>query len=354
MNASAANGPTDRSPVAISVVLPVHNEVENLDAVSSELRQVMEGLGQRWEAVFVDDGSTDGSADRLRALSAEDARLRVVELVRNYGQTQALAAGIDSAQGAIVVCMDADGQNDPADIPRLVSAVREHGGVVSGWRRRRKDVLFRRRLPSRLANWLVSRVTGVRLHDYGCTLKAYDWRVFEGFEFYGDIHRLIPVYAAMRGFGVREVEVNHRPRRAGHSHYGMGRGWSLVVDILSARFVERSLHRPMQLFGKWGLWALALAAGVATFVIVRKILIPKEAWTTPMFFVSVVLALAGFQLIAVGLLATLVAQVYHRAAGRRPYERKKVSGTSCAKHPEGPYRQEVPDSLSGPDPGPEG
>jgi len=323
MSEPAEPMPTADRSVAVSVVLPVHNEAENLDEVWSELRRVMDGTGAPWEAVFVDDGSTDGSGDRLQALAAAESHLRVIELVRNYGQTQALAAGIEAARGAVIACMDADGQNDPADIPRLVAAVREHGGVVSGWRRRRRDRLLRRRVPSRLANWLVTRVTGVRLHDYGCTLKAYERRVFDGFEFYGDVHRLIPVYAAMRGFGVREMEVNHRPRRHGRSHYGIGRAWSLVVDILGARFVERSLHRPMHLFGKWGLWALVLGGLVAVFVIARKVLLPAEPWTTPMFFVSVVLALAGFQLIALGLLATLVARVYHRAAGRRPYEIRK-------------------------------
>jgi glycosyltransferase involved in cell wall biosynthesis len=317
--------------VAVSVVLPVHNEAENLEAVWSELRQAMEGLGEPWEAVFVDDGSTDASARVLHDLAAAGDRLRVIELVRNYGQTQALAAGIDAAVGAIIVGMDADGQNDPADIPRLVAAVRRHGGVASGWRRRRRDGLLLRRLPSRLANALISRVTGVRLHDYGCTLKAYERAVFDGFEFYGDAHRLIPVYAAMRGYGVREMEVNHRPRRRGRSHYGLGRTWSLVVDILTARFVERSLHRPMHLFGKWGLWALALAAAAAAFVVVRKVLVPHGEWISPMFFVAVMLALAGFQLIALGLIAALVAPAYHRAAGRRPYEVKKPAHTDAGQ-----------------------
>lgn len=309
--------------VAISVVLPVHNELENIDGVWAELRDVMDGLGEPWEAVFVDDGSTDGSAQRLRDLAEGDARVRAVELVRNYGQTQALAAGIRAARGEVIVCMDADGQNDPADIPRLVAAVRREGGVVSGWRRRRQDHRIRRRLPSRLANALVSRVTGVRLHDYGCTLKAYERAVFEGLEFYGDVHRLLPVYAHMRGYAVGEMEVNHRRRLKGRSHYGLGRTWNLVVDVLSARFVERSLHRPMHLFGKWGLWALTLSVAAAVFVIVRKIVLPGGEWVSPMLFVTVVLALAGFQLIALGLVATLVARVYHRAAGRQPYEIKE-------------------------------
>ena len=313
-------GPPADAPVAVSVILPVHNEAENLDDLWSELRGVMAAAGEPWEAVFVDDGSTDRSAQKLRDLAAADDHLRLIELVRNYGQTQALSAGIDAARGAIIVGMDADGQNDPADIPRLVAAVRQHGGVASGWRRHRKDGLLLRRFPSRLANWLIGRVTGVRLHDYGCTLKAYERGVFDGLEFYGDAHRLIPVYAAMRGYGVREMEVNHRPRRKGRSHYGLGRTWSLVADILSARFVERSLHRPMQLFGKWGLWAFFLAALVAVFVVVRHVLLPSQPWTTPMFFVCVMLALAGFQLIALGMIAALVAQAYHRAAGRRPYE----------------------------------
>jgi len=307
-------------PVTISVVLPVHDEAENLDAVWAELRDVMDGMGAAWEAVFVDDGSTDGSTERLRDLAAADERVRAVELVRNYGQTQALAAGIDAARGAVIVCMDADGQNDPADIPDLVSALREHGGVVSGWRRRRKDHRIRRRVPSRIANRVIGCVTGVRLHDYGCTLKAYERAVFEGFEFYGDVHRLLPVYAAMRGFAVHEVEVNHRPRTTGRTHYGLGRTWSLLVDMLSARFVERSLHRPMHLFGKWGLWALGLAFLVAAFVVARKIAYPGGEWLSPLFFVAVTLVLAGFQMIALGLVATLVARVYHRASGQHPYE----------------------------------
>ena len=211
-----------------------------------------------------------------------------------------------------------------------LAAVRDGGGVVSGWRRRRKDRLLQRRLPSRLANRLISRLTGVPLHDHGCTLKAYERRVFEGFEFYGDIHRILPVYAAMRGFPVREMEVNHRPRRRGRSHYGLGRTWSLLLDILGARFVERSLHRPMHLFGKWGLAAFGLGGLVALFVIVRKILVPEEPWTTPMFFVSVVLVLAGFQLVAVGLLAMLVARVYHHVAGRHTYEVRRGAGRTGA------------------------
>ncbi len=309
----------------ISVVIPVYNERENLPLLAKALDEALAGCRYPWEVVLVDDGSTDGSVEVLERLAAEaPERVRVVFLRRNFGQTAAIAAGIDHATGDLIVLMDADLQNDPRDIPRLVAKIEEGYDVVSGWRKDRQDAFLTRVLPSRMANALISWVTGVYLHDYGCTLKAYRREVLEGFRLYGEMHRFIPAYAASVGARITEMPVRHHPRRFGKSKYGLVRTLKVILDLFTVKFLLSYFHKPIYLFGGMGLALILPSSLLLVFLIIRRIFWHVALFTSPLFQLSLMFVILGFQSILMGLIAELLVRTYHEAQGKPTYTVRRV------------------------------
>ncbi len=314
---------------SISVIVPVYNEQDSLQSLYQELIEALKTLDvASYELVLVDDGSTDSSAEICRQLHhADPEHVRVLVLRRNFGQTAAMAAGFDAATGDVVVPMDADLQNDPADIGRLIEKIGEGYDVVSGWRANRQDKLLSRRLPSVLANRLISWITGVRLHDYGCTLKAYRREIIDHMNLYGDLHRFLPALANWAGARVIEIPVNHRARRFGTSKYGIGRTLRVVLDLVTVKFLLSYSTKPMQVFGKWGLLSLAVSFGAAVVTILEKLLtglsVNRNGWA----LVSLFFALGGLQLIGMGLLGELSVRTYYESQRKTIYTvREKLGG----------------------------
>ncbi len=310
------------SALDLSVLVPVFNEVDNVEPLHGELAGVLGKSALRYELIFVDDGSTDGTRGQLeRIQEADPEHVRVAFLRRNFGQTAAISAAIDLAQGTVLVLMDGDRQNDPADIPRLLAKLDDGFDVVSGWRKDRKDKWLTRRVPSRIANWLVARISGVSLHDFGCTLKAYRHRVLEGVRLYGEMHRFIPIFAAWQGAKVTELVVNHRPRTAGQTKYGLGRTFNVVLDLILIRFYKRYSQKPMHFFGKLGLWSFLL--GILTFALMLyyKYLYspPKTFVETPLPALVVMFFLAGVMSLFVGLVADMMMRTYYESQAKTTY-----------------------------------
>ncbi|MFQ6131909.1 MAG: glycosyltransferase family 2 protein [Armatimonadota bacterium] len=318
--------PSPRQPASVSVIVPVYNECDNLRPLHQELVASLEGLGREWEIMLVDDGSTDGSQRVLAELQQEDERTKVVLLRRNFGQTAAMAAGFDHAGGDVLLTMDGDLQNDPADIPRLLAKFDEGFDVVSGWRRHRKDNWLTRRLPSAVANWLISRVTGVALHDYGCTLKAYDREVVDSLNLYGDLHRFIPALASWAGARMAELPVNHRPRRAGRSKYGLSRTFRVLLDLLVVKFLLSYSTKPIQIFGLWGALFGLLGFALAVYLSYVKLVLHRDIGDRPLLLLAVLLIITGIQFVTMGLLAELQARTYHEAQSKPVYVVRKVLG----------------------------
>jgi glycosyltransferase involved in cell wall biosynthesis len=307
----------------LSVIIPIYDEVENVDEMHAALQAALTAYD--YELILVDDGSTDGTAARLEALAAKDPeRTCVVEFRRNFGQTAAIAAGIDYAVGDVIVLIDADLQEDPADIPMLVEKIREGYDVVSGWRKERKDAFLTRTLPSRLANALISRVTGVALHDYGCTLKAYRREVLEGFRLYGEMHRFIPAYAGGVGARIVEVPVTHRPRTRGRAKYGLERTFKVILDLFTVKFLISYANKPIYLFGGLGilldLASVVLLGGLG----IRRILYNEHLVRSPLLLVVVMLFILGMQSIMLGLIAELLARTYHESQAKLTYTIRRV------------------------------
>ncbi len=308
----------DSSP-DLSVVVPLFNEAENVRALHAELASALGKLDQRSEILLVDDGSTDGTAEILAELAKANSALIVIRFRRNYGQTAALSAGIERARGQVIVPMDGDLQNDPADIGRLLQKMSEGYQCVSGWRRDRKDKAVTRRFPSMVANWLISKVSGISLHDYGCTLKAYRREVIEGVRLYGEMHRFIPVYAAWQGAKVTELEVNHRPRRFGVSKYGLNRIFKVFLDLILVRFLFQYLAKPIYVFGGVGLTAIFGSLLVAATAVGLKLTHVRDFVATPLPLFAALLFLTGFLSVMMGLLAELVIRTYYESQNKRPY-----------------------------------
>jgi glycosyltransferase involved in cell wall biosynthesis len=306
------------SSVELSVVVPVHDEQENVGPLYDALRRSLEDLGRTYEIVVVDDGSQDETYLRLTRLAASDPRLKLVQLRRNYGQTAAMAAGFDHARGRIIVPMDGDMQNDPADIERLLEKINEGYDVVSGWRRERKDGLARR-LPSRIANWLIGRVTGVRLHDYGCTLKAYRAEIVRETRLYGEMHRFLPALAHEAGARITEIPVNHRPRASGTSKYGLGRTFKVLLDLLTVKFLSVWSAKPSYLFGGSGALLCLLGTAFVTWTAYEKIVNGIYVYRQPSLIVGVFLFTIGFNLILLGLLAELIVRTHHESQSKPVY-----------------------------------
>lgn len=322
------SGPVSPGPVAVelSVVVPVYNEYDSLPALVEAIAEVLNHLGQPYEIIGVDDGSTDGSSDRLRELSHHYPQLRAVILRRNYGQTAAMAAGFDHARGQVVITMDGDLQNDPADIPRLLERLNEGYDLVSGWRKERQDNTLTRLIPSKIANWLIGNVTGVALHDYGCSLKAYRAEVIHDLNLYGELHRFLPALAFIEGARITEMPVNHHPRRFGSSKYGLGRTLRVVMDMLTVYFMKKFLTRPMHVFGSLGLFSMAAGIALGIYLTLLKILADQDIGDRPLLVLAVVLLLAGIQLFSFGLLAELLMRTYHESQQRPIYRVREVLG----------------------------
>lgn len=315
----------------VSIVVPMYNEAEDVAALVDAIERAMQRSPRAFELVVVDDGSDDGSAERLAALATTRPWLRPRFLRRNYGQSTALQAGFDIVTGDIVVTLDADLQNDPAEIPRLVAMLDERPDidVVSGWRRHRQDSAVSRTLPSRIANALISRVTGVPLRDYGCALKAYRAPVIRDLRLYGEQHRFIPALAAEVGARIVEVEVAHRAREHGRSKYGLDRSFRVILDLLWIAFLLRFLHRPIHAFGGIGL-ALGLAgAAVLAWLAFDKLVLGHDIGARPLLVLGLLLTVIGVQLVVAGMLGELLMRVYHEPQGRRQYLLREVGPRAC-------------------------
>jgi glycosyltransferase involved in cell wall biosynthesis len=301
----------------ISIVIPVYNEVDAVSELYRMLKEVLDRLGKSTEILFIDDGSRDGSSAALDELALSDARVQVLHLRRNYGQTAAIMAGFQHCTGDVIVPMDGDGQNDPADIPRLLDKLSEGFDVVSGWRTVRNDT-FSRRLPSAMANRLISSLLGVRLHDYGCTLKAYRREVIEDVRLYGEMHRFIPIYAAWEGARVTELPVTHHARLHGKSKYGFGRISRVFLDLVILYFIDRAFDRPMQFFGKLGLafWGLALLT--LGWAAVLKFGYGVSLIQTPLPLLAATIGLSGVLFILLGIIAEVLTRIYFEARGKPP------------------------------------
>jgi len=309
----------------LSIVIPVFNEEENVSLLAEEIRRALDPRGIAYEVVAVDDGSTDGTWARLESVRAQDPRWVLVGLRRNFGQTAALSAGFNHARGEVIVTLDGDLQNDPADIPRLLELAKDHD-VVSGWRKNRQDPFLSRRLPSMLANWLISRVTGVRLHDYGCTLKAYRREVVEHLHLYGEMHRFIPAIASWMGISLAEVETHHRPRRFGRSKYSILRTLRVILDLITVKFLLSFATKPIQFFGLLGAGAAAVGLAIGGYLSVLKLAFGAQIGGRPLLFLAILLILVGVQLLVMGLLGEMLVRVYHESQRKPIYMVKRVLG----------------------------
>ena len=313
--------------IELSIVVPVFNEQDSLIGLYEEIRGVLEG-GASYEMIFVDDGSNDKSFDILRGIQEKDSNVSVIRLRKNFGQTAAFSAGFKYSRGRVIIPIDADGQNDPADIPRLLAKLEEGYDIVSGWRRKRKDNVLTRTIPSRIANWLVGKITGVKLHDFGCTLKAYRAESLSEIRLYGEMHRFIPALASWGGEKVAEIEVNHRPRSTGVTKYGLSRTFKVILDLITIKFLASFSTKPIYVFG--GLGGLsgigAIVSGVA--VLWHKFISepPLSMNLNPLLFLSIGLVLASIQFLLMGLLAEILVRTYHESQDRPIYTIEKVLG----------------------------
>lgn len=302
----------------ISVFLPVYNEEPNLRPLHAKLDDALSRLGRTAEIIYVDDGSTDGSLEILRGLARIDPRVRVVALRRNYGQTAAMAAGIDAATGRVLIPMDADLQNDPADIVRLLDKLDEGYDVVSGWRKNRQDTLVTRKIPSMIANRIISWIGGVPLHDYGCSLKAYRRESLEDVRLYGEMHRFIPIYASWAGARVTEIPVEHHPRTMGKSKYGLSRTLKVVLDLMTIKFMASYQTKPIYVFGTFGILAFIISILAGLWAVVKK-LEGISFILTPLPMLAVVMFAVGIQFMLMGLLAEMLVRTYHESQAKRIY-----------------------------------
>lgn len=311
-------------PPQISVIIPIYNEVESLVSLVSAIAQSLVSTSRPYEIICVDDGSRDGSVSLLKELAQTRADLQAVILRRNYGQTAAMAAGFHYAQGKIIVSLDADLQNDPSDIPRIISKVEEGYDLVSGWRQNRKDAAMTRLLPSKIANWFIGRVTNVRIHDYGCSLKGYRAELLADMNLYGELHRFLPALAFIEGAKITEIPVQHHPRRYGNSKYGLGRTLRVLMDLLTIWFMQKFLTRPMHVFGSLGLLSMGLGVLTGIYLTILKYGFGQDIGDRPLLLLVVILLLAGVQLFSFGLLGELLIRTYHESQGRPIYRVREV------------------------------
>jgi glycosyltransferase involved in cell wall biosynthesis len=311
-------------PGMVSVVVPVYNEQDNVEPLLESLDAALETLGRPYEVILVDDGSTDGTVSRLREAVARFPALRVVRLRSNFGQTAGLAAGFDLARGELIVTMDGDRQNDPADIPRLIDKLKEGYDVVSGWRRDRQDHFWTRRLPSQLANGLISWITGVHLHDYGCALKVYRREILRDVALYGEMHRFLPALARWVGATVGELPVSHWPRRSGVSKYGLGRTIRVLLDLLTVKFLMSYWTRPIQIFGLLGLFTGGAGTLLAAVLSYQRIVQGVPLANRPILLLAILLVVVGFQFVSLGLLGEMLVRTYHESQRKPVYTVREI------------------------------
>ncbi len=309
----------------LSVVIPVFNEEESLGFLRQTLYDALDHLPYDWEIILVDDGSSDGCMETLKQFVSDDPKhIIVVALRRNFGQTAAIAAGIDHARGEIIVLMDADLQNDPADIPMMLDKIEEGYDVVSGWRVKRQDTFITRTLPSRIANALISWVTGVKLHDYGCTLKAYRREVLTNFRLYGEMHRFIPAYAGYVGAKIIEVPVSHHPRQYGKAKYGLERTFKVILDLFTVKFLISYANKPIYLFGGTGMILMTISVLMLLFLVIRRILYSVSVFSSPFFPTALMFMMMGFYSILMGFIAELLVRTYHEAQSKPTYHIREI------------------------------
>jgi glycosyltransferase involved in cell wall biosynthesis len=314
----------------VSIIIPLLNEEDSLPHLHRQLKKALQELGRSYEVIYVDDGSRDGSFQCLCGLAAADSTVRVIRFRRNFGQTAAIQAGIEYSRGKVLVFMDADLQNDPGDIRRLIAKLDEGYDVVSGWRKDRHDATLRRKLPSRIANGLISRVTGIALHDHGCTLKVYRREVMEDVKLYGEMHRFIPAFAALAGASVAELPVTHHARRFGKSKYGLSRTIRVLLDLMTVKFLGSYSTKPSYVFGSIGFLLWTLSCAVGCLVILERLLPPyPQAHNNPLLLLAVFLAIVGVQFIMLGLLAELIVRTYHESQGKPIYVVRQVVESSA-------------------------
>ncbi|HEY9662166.1 MAG TPA: glycosyltransferase family 2 protein [Allocoleopsis sp.] len=317
--------------IEVSVVVPIYNEVESLPRLIDTIATSLQENQISYEIICVDDGSRDGSTDLLRQLSQSRSDLRAVLLRRNYGQTAAMAAGFHYAQGQVIVTLDGDLQNDPRDIPLLLEKLEEGYDLVSGWRKARQDAVLTRLIPSKIANWLIRNVTGVALHDYGCSLKAYRSELVVDMNLYGELHRFIPALAFIEGARITEIPVRHHARQFGQSKYGLGRTFRVLMDLFTIYFMKRFLTRPMHVFGLFGLISMLLGLGLGLYLTILKLGLGESIGDRPLLILAVVLFLTGVQLFSFGLLAELSMRTYHESQNRPIYRVREVVGSPESK-----------------------
>jgi glycosyltransferase involved in cell wall biosynthesis len=311
----------------LSVIAPIYNEEESIPHLIEQVHAALDNTGLRFELILVDDGSADQSYLTMKKIAERDGALSVVRLRRNFGQTAALQAGLDAARGKHIVLMDADLQNDPADIPAMLAKLDEGYDLVAGWRADRKDAFINRRLPSMIANRIISMTTKVQLHDYGCTLKAMTRDVAKELRLYGEMHRFIPAVANWIGVRVVEMKVNHRARQYGTTKYGIGRTIRVILDLITVRFMQSYLVRPMQVFGLAGILSGVIGFSLCAWLAVQKLAFHQEIGSRPLLMLGVLLIVVGVQLLSLGLVADVLSRTYHESQGKRPYYvRDKVQG----------------------------
>ena len=303
----------------LTLVIPVFNEEENLKPLYKKIREVLEPMDQSYEVIFVDDGSQDKSPQILDEIAQEDPRVKVIHFSRNFGQTAALAAGFDIAKGDTIITLDADLQNDPMDIPRLLEKIEEGWDIVSGWRKNRKDPFLSRILPSTIANWLISKATGVQLHDYGCTLKAYKSEVVKNLHLYGELHRFLPALASSLGARITEIPVTHHPRLHGSSKYGISRTFKVILDLILVQFLLKYSTRPIRVFGGAGLISFFLGFLLGCYLSIHKIFLHQRIGHRPLLILAVLLIILGIQLLSLGILGEFLTRIYYEGQGKKPY-----------------------------------
>lgn len=307
----------------LSVVIPLYNEEENVEILHKRLKEVLDNNKIEHEIIYVDDGSLDNTLNILENIQKKDKDVAVISLRRNFGQTAAFAAGFDFARGDVVITMDGDLQNEPADIPRLLDAIKDCD-LVSGWRKKRQDAFITRRLPSIIANWLISVVTGVRLHDYGCSLKAYKKDVIKNLRLYGEMHRFIPAVANWYGVNIREIETTHHPRLRGKSKYGISRTLKVLLDLIAVKFLQSFSTKPIQFFGPIGVILALSGFGISLYLSAEKLIKGVSIGGRPLLLLGALLIIVGVQFIGMGLLGEMLVRIYHESQKKPIYTIKKI------------------------------